>query len=145
MLNFVFVVTEPSSYGERNRSSMKVNFLVSVAIFILVTVVSDWKYGLVLGFVFWVVQYFKSYRWDKSFITSIEHKDGQVMIKYKNENQQKEISGNIEDFKIKKETAFNRTRTVYLAIYFKNAPLLKQFEIGDWNEKVFDKIISEIS
>ena len=145
MKDFVFETKEASSYGERSNSSQRINFLISAGIFAIVTLVSDWKYGLTLAFVFWIVQYFKSSRWDKYFITRIEKSAEHVTINYKEESHQKEISGSIDDFKIKKETAFNRTRTVYLAIYYKESMLLKQFEIGDWNEKVFDEIILSIS
>ena len=145
MENFVFEMTEPSSYKERSVSSQKVNLLVSVGIFALFTIVSDWKYGLILSVFFLIVQYFKSSRWDRFFITQIEYNKERFIIKYKEENQQKEIAGLINDFIIKKETALNRTRTIYLAVYFKGSLILKQFEIGDWNEKMFDKIILLIS
>jgi hypothetical protein len=141
MKDFVFEMGEPSNYEERGNSSKRFNFLISFGIFALVSLGSGWKYGLAIAFVFWFVQYIKSSRWDKYFIVCIEKKDGQVKVRYKEENQQKEIIGSIEDFKIKKEIAFNRSRTVYLAFYYKESLLLKQFEIGDWNEKVFDEII----
>ena len=66
----------------------------------------------------------------------------QVTISYKEENQAKGVAGNKNDFKLIKEIAFNRTRTAYLAVYYKGDLLIKQFEIEEWNEKVFDEVIA---
>lgn len=141
MKDFVYEMREPSSYRERSNSSRRLNFVISAAIFALVSLGSDWKYGLAIAFVFWIVQHLKSSRWDKCFIVCIEKKEGQVTVRYKEGNQQQEITGSVDDFRLKKEIAFNRSRTVYLAIYYKESLLIKQFEIGDWNEEVFDEII----
>ena len=55
------------------------------------------------------------------------------------------LSGLKKDFLIKKKIAFNRTRTAYLAIYYQTELKIKQFEVGEWNEKLFDKVIGEFN
>lgn len=142
MENFIFKTVEPSSYKKRNRNSQVLIFFISIGIFVIVTLTSySWKYGLAISIFFLVVQYFKSSRWDKYFITHIETNNKQFVIKYKEKKIEKTVTGNITDFSFKKGNAFNKTRTVYLAIYYKDTLLLKQFEIGEWTEKIFDEII----
>ena len=41
----------------------------------------------------------------------------------------------------KKQIAFNRTRTAYLAIYQNNELKINQFEISDWTESKMDEVI----
>lgn len=142
MADFIFKVVEPSNHKDRSRNSQRFNVLIAFGIFALVALLSDWKYGLIIAIVFFVVQYFKSSRWDKYFITDVIVNNEQAIIRYKEENKEKETTGNKNDFKLKKEIAFNKTRTTYLAVYYKGDLLIKQFEIGEWNEEVFDKVIA---
>ena len=144
MGDFNLEIIEPLGYNDRSKKSQKFNVLIAFGLFAFVSVLSDWEYGLVIAIVFFAVQYSKSSRWDKYFITNLTLKNEQVFIRYKEENQDREKAGDKEDFKFKKEIAFNRTKTTYLSVYYKNNLLIKQFEIGEWNEKEFDKVIASI-
>jgi hypothetical protein len=135
---------EPNSYKNRRKSAQIINILLSFAIFVIVAFNSDWKDGLFIALLILTVQYFKSIRWERYFIIQLNQKDDQIFILYKEQDQKKEISGHIKDFIFKKKIAFNRTKTPYLAVYYKNNLLIKQFEIGDWNEKEFDKVIDSM-
>jgi hypothetical protein len=145
MEHYFFKASEPSDYNDRSKKSQKINLLISSGIFVFVSLVSDWKYGLVISFIFFIVQYLKSSRWDKYFITFIEVGNEQIKIRYKEEREEKEIVGKNNDFNFKKEIAFNRTKTPYLGIYYKGSILIKQFEVGEWNEKKFDEVILNVS
>ncbi len=142
MADFTLKVVEPLNHEDRSRNSQKYNVLITFGIFALVALFSDWKYGLIIAIFFFVVQYFKSSRWDKYFITDVIVNNEQVIIRYKEEKNEKETTGYKNDFKLKKEIAFNRTRTAYLAVYYKEDLLIKQFEIGEWSENVFDEVIA---
>lgn len=141
MGEFVFDAIENVSYQKRNHRSQTINVLISLAIFALIFSVSNWEYALAAAMLFFVIQFLKANRWDKYFIIHIELKNDQVMIRYKEKNQEKLLTGNKNEFTVKKGTAFNRTETVYSAIYKNGSLQIKQFEIGEWKEGVFDKII----
>jgi len=144
MDDFNLKFTEPLGYNERRKSSKSLNILTSLGMFAFISILSDWKYGLVFGILDLTVQHFKSERWDKHFLTHLILKEDEIFILYKEENQDKEIIGPKKHFRFKKKLAFNKTKTPYLAVYYKNELLIKQFEIGDWNEKEFDKVIALI-
>jgi hypothetical protein len=144
MGNFNLKFTEPMGYNDRRKNSQKLNFLTALGLFAFISILSDWKYGLVFAIFDLTVQRFKSMSSDKHFLTHLILKDDEIYIEYKEENQNKEIIGPKKHFRFKKKLAFNKTKTPYLAVYYKNNLLIKQFEIGNWNEKEFDKVIASI-
>lgn len=145
MDNFTFTATEKLSFEKRNNNSKRTNIVIAIGIFVVVFSISNWYYGLVIAAFFFAIQFLKADRWDKYFIYLIELKDSQATIRYTEKNQEGVLSGYKNEFKIKKETAFNRTGTSYLTIYKNDKLQVKQFEIGDWNEDIFDKIVLAFS
>jgi hypothetical protein len=143
MSNFNFEINETKTHKERHRSSQIFNLSISIAIFILLTVTSNWYYGVIISGVFLIIQYFKSSRWDEYFILCINRAENNLHLKYKKQDEIKVIDGNIRDFVFKKETALNRTRTIYLAIYYENNLIIKQFENENWNEILMDEVITK--
>lgn len=139
--SFEIHVSEPEGYKVRNFKATKLNFIISFLILLLVAKVSDIYYGLLLGFFVFFVQYFKAKRWDRFFITHI-HFSGKVLnITYMEETNEKILAGNLEDFEFVKKMAINKTRTPYLSVFYAGELKVKQFEIGQWNEKKFDEVI----
>jgi hypothetical protein len=98
--------------------------------------------GLIIGAFFFAVQFLKLRRWNKYFINYLELKEGKVTIRYIENNYERELQGNKNQFKAKKETAFNRTKTVYLAFHQDNKLKIKQFEMKEWTEKLFDEVVA---
>lgn len=141
MSEFIFDAIEGVSYQKRNNRSQTRNVLISLAIFTFIFSLSNWQYGLAISILFFIVQFLQANRWDKYFIIHFELKNEQVIIKYKEKNQEKLLTGNKNEFTVKKGIAMNRTRTAYLAIYSNGSLQIKQFEIGEWKEEVFNKII----
>ena len=145
MKDFILTFQEPTSYLTRNKNSTIINLLFGLGIFVLITITSNWKYGSIISIVFLVIQYYKSSRWDKCFITEIIFNNDNVNIKYIETNQVIELIGHQTEFRFIKRIAFNSTKTLYLAVYFKNELLIKQFVIGEWNENIFDDVIKAFS
>ena len=145
MRNFTLKILEPLSYNEREKKSQTFNILIAFGIFSFIYLLSDFKYGLFIAIFFFAVQYFKTSRWERCFITEIKLENQELLFKYKEENQEKEILGQQSDFKLIKEIALNKTRTIYLAVYFKGSLILKQFEVGEWNEGKIDEVIKQIA
>ncbi len=134
-----------NDYSKRAKSSLTINIVVSIIIGLIVTVSSDigWGFGIAL-FVF-LVQYFKSDRWDKTFINSISFNNENVTIEYFDRETKNKLSGHVNEFTFKKQIALNRTRTAYLAVYQNKDLKIKQFEISDWTENKIDQVINTFS
>jgi hypothetical protein len=140
MINFNFTHND-KDYSKRAKSSLAINIVVSITIGLVVTVSSDIRWGLGLAVFFFTVQYFKSDRWDKTFIFKISFDNENVLIEYFNRDTKNTLSGHMNEFTFKKQIAFNRTRTAYLAIYQNNELKINQFEISDWTESKMDEVI----
>jgi len=145
MGEFIFNFSDDLSSKKRNANSLKINFGISLLFFVFILSISDWEYAVGISFFVFLVQFLKSSRWNKYFISHIELKNNQVLIRYKDKNEEKVLSGNKSEFKVTKQIAFNKTRTAYLAIYKNNYLYIKQFEMGEWNENTFNKVISAFS
>ena len=132
-----------NDYGKRAKSSLTTNLAVSIAIGLIVSATSDigWGFGIAL-FVF-LVQYFKSDRWDKTFVNSISIDNQNVTVDYYDRNTKKTLSGHLNNFIFKKKiSALNRTRTPYLTIYQNKDLQIKQFVIGDWTEDKMTEVVN---
>jgi hypothetical protein len=141
MIIFEFINSE-GGFAKRTRESLVRNLTISIAIGLVVSFINGWIWGVGIATFFFIVQSFKSKRWDRTFIDKVVFDEGNVTISYTEQNNQKIIEGKLNDFNLKKEIAFNRTRTAYLAIYFLGSLKLKQFEIGDWSEYKMDELIN---
>jgi len=135
------IFNEPEKFNNRNNKSVIVIVMISVLVFLIVSSSTSWKYGIVIGLFIFVIQFSKSRRWDRFFIKKIKIENSDFHISYYDEKELKTTIGKCSDFKLKKETALNKTPTFYLAIYYKNNILLKQFEIGEWTNSKMDEIV----
>ncbi len=142
MKEFSFNLNESSSYLIRQEESLRLNLLISVTFFVLFTLFSNWEYGLIVSLFSFIIQLLKAYNRNTYFIKYLCVYDEEIILKYNKKTNNEYIRADRKYFMFKKKIAFNRTRTPYLAVYYKNDLLIKQFEIGDWNECEFDKIIS---
>jgi len=136
-------IEEPIAYKERKNRNYRFNLIIGFCFCLLVGILSKWIYAIFMSVFFIVVQNFKSDRWDKFFILNINIDNENLHLIYKKEDERIELEGLLSDFKFKKETAFSKVRTVYLAVYFKDRLLLKQFRIGDWNENKIDEFLDD--
>lgn len=55
--------------------------------------------------------------------------------------KKKNITGSISQFQFFKKNTISKTRVVYLAIYYDNNSIIKQFVGGDWDENKIDEVI----
>jgi hypothetical protein len=144
MINFNFTHND-KDYSKRTKSSLAINIVVSMTIGLVVTLSSDIGWGLGIALFAFIVQYFKSDRWDKTFIFKICFDNENVLIEYFNRETKNTLSGHLNEFTFKKQIAFNRTRTAYLAVYQNNELKIKQFEISDWTESKMDQVINSFA
>jgi hypothetical protein len=132
-------------FSKRYKKALILNLSISTFIFFVVTSTNDWKWGAVIAMIFFLVQVLKSKRWDNIFIDRIAFDKDTFSVNYTEQNSQIKLDGNLGDFILKKEIAFNRTKTSYLAIYHCGTLKLKQFEIGDWTEAKIDNVIESVN
>ena len=70
METFEFVNNE-GGFSKRDNKSLIVNLSISTFIFLVVTLLNDWKWGAFIALIFFLVQLYKYKRWDKVFIDKI--------------------------------------------------------------------------
>ncbi len=140
MINFNFS-HNGKDYIKRSNSSLIINIFISIVIGLLITLSTDKLWGFGIASFFFLVQFYKSDRWDKTFINIVSFHNENVTIEYFNRENQSRLSGHVNEFNFIKEIAFNKIRTPYLAVYQNGQLKLKQFEIGDWSESKIDEVI----
>jgi|GEM_PF-3286831 hypothetical protein len=147
MNKFTLTISETTAFHQRFKQSYGKVIILSIALTLIAisASASNWIYCLGLGAFVFLVQFYKAYRWNKYFIAYLFFDAENVEIKYKDESKEMTLSGLKKDFLIKKKIAFNRTRIAYLAVYYQTELKIKQFEVGEWNEKLFDKVIGEFN
>jgi len=132
---------EKDNYQRRRSGSLLIILIFSGAAFIITTIFSNWQSGLGFFAVIFLVQYFKSESGDKYYITSIDIRYPNVEIAYDERGEKKNITGSISQFQFFKKNTISKTRVVYLAIYYDNNSIIKQFVGGDWDENKIDEVI----
>jgi hypothetical protein len=139
MIDFQF--KPDTTYDKRSKSSLIIVISISLLMGLIATWSSNIMFGLLIALFFFSIQYYKSDRWDKTFINNLSFDQENIKIEYQLRNDLKTLQGHTADFKFKKQLAFNKTKTSYLAVYQNDQLKLKQFEIGDWTENKMDDII----
>jgi hypothetical protein len=136
---------ESVNYDERSIISLIIIIISSAILTFIVTLGTGWQIGFLFGSVSVIFLLIKISDQDRYFITYFCLSDSTVEIEYKEGDDEKFLTGNIKDFSFKKKKVlFEKGRTIYLAISYKNALQLKQYELGEWNEKIFDEIIIKV-
>ena len=120
--------------------------LVSIGFAIVFSIYSNYKAGLALGLVIFVIFSSQLTRRTKYFITNILLIDNKkVEIKYFDRKNIKTLLGQIQEFEFKKQYTFSKNNSYYLGIYFNNELMIEQFDIGEWNEAKIDSVIKSIN
>lgn len=144
-MTFEMNFKDGKGYEKRRQKSIMIT-LVFAAFFVFISVTLanlNLHTALLIGIVVFIIQNSKSLSTDKYYIEKVVVKDENVKIIYTEKGIEHTIVGDIKDFNfIKKTVLFNRSRTPYLAIMYKSKPVLKQYRIQDWNETLFDKLVS---
>jgi hypothetical protein len=133
------------SHSQREKNSLVTNIIISIVLGGIVAFTNNIYWGIGIGLFFFIIQYFKSDRWDKTFISNISFDPQKTNIEFSLRNKNENLNGETNEFKIKKEIAFNKTKTPYLAIYHNSELQIKQFEMGDWTETKMDEVVSAFS
>jgi hypothetical protein len=141
MINFNFSYNS-KDYIKRSKSSLTINIFISIVIGLLITLATDKLWGFGIASFFFLVQFYKSDRWDKTFINIVSFHNENVTIEYFNRENQIRLTGHLNEFNFIKEIAVNKIRTPYLAVYQNGQLKLKQFAINDWSESKMDEVIA---
>src|SRR6187402_420933 len=107
MMTFEFMNSE-GGFAKRTNESLIRNLIISILFSLIVGLLSEWTSGLAIGLIVFLVQYFKSKRWDKAFIDKITFDENSTTINFTDENTPQILNGNLNDFLFKKKVAFNK-------------------------------------
>jgi hypothetical protein len=144
MENFEIHLDPKNIYQKESYKSLIINSSISIVLALIVTLISDWTYGLGFGLLFFIVQFFKSGRWDKYYISSVVITSSEIELVYDDRGEKKIIKDDANLFEFKKKFAFSKSRIVYMAVYHKALLIVEQSENGGWNEEKFDKVLAAI-
>ena len=141
MKNINFNCIESTSYQERIRSSLP--DLIILGIVAALAMYLAWWLGLVVAVLILPGYYLLTViGQNKFFITHFELKDDKVLIRFSEKGEPKLIAGYIDEFMAVKKAYLTRKKpTPYLVIYHNKKPLIKQYQIGSWNEVLFDEVV----
>ncbi len=132
---------EKQNHSKRTKNSLILNFFISIAFGLIVTASSDIKWGIGIALFVFLVQYYKSKQRDKSYISYISISNDSATIEYFDGETKKQINGRLKEFSFKKQYAFTKIKTPYLAVYKNNELKIKQFENGEWIENKIDEVV----
>lgn len=141
----VYTFTSKRSYQQRFRRSLLTILAISVVAGWLVSIRGDIKMGFGVAFFFFVVQYLKAVRQEKTFINLISIESNLIQIEYQNEGISETLNGSIAEFSFKKKFTFSKTRTPYLVIYQNKELKIRQYLEGDWTEERMDELLTHFS
>jgi hypothetical protein len=128
-------------HSKRIKNSLILNIVISITFGLIVTASSDIKWGVGIALFIFLVQYYKSKQRDKSYISYISIGNDSTTIEYFDGETKKQISGQLKEFRFKKQYAFTKIKTPYLAVYKENELKIKQFETGEWIENKMDEVV----
>ncbi|HYG38938.1 MAG TPA: hypothetical protein VD908_09975 [Cytophagales bacterium] len=130
------------NYSKRMARSIRVIIFIALLFLLILTMFSEWYYGVIIASLIFLIQYFKLVESQRFFITYLKIENKSVVINYYDTNVKRTLIGDLKDFEFKKRLAFlNRSRTPYLLICYKGNSIIKQFELGNWDEVLFKKIV----
>lgn len=136
-----FYVKETKPYDKRRKDSLIMNLVISLIIFFIVFNNSDQYYGTIISVFVFIIQHYKSNRWNRFFIAKIIFSDGITTVIYSDKNGKKELSDLKTTIRFEKKIAFSKIKNPYLAVFYKDDLIIKQFVVPDWTEKKIDEII----
>lgn len=136
---------EIKEYKKRHADSLLTNLVISLIIFLVVFASSNQYYAIAISVFFFIVQQYKSNRWDRYFISRIIISHDKITIEYSDKDEKKELSDFTSSIKFEKKLAFNKIKTPYLAVYHNNVIVIKQFVLPEWSEKKIDEVIYMMS
>lgn len=126
------------NYNTVIKHTMGVVFLVSLGVFVLLCLMSGFWVALVFSLALLVIQGIGTVNDAKYILLTINIENNQVKVTYKQEGEDKQLQGPVTDFDMKKKMAFSRSRSPYLAIYYKNKLVVKQVVDMGFNVKETD-------
>lgn len=141
MTEFIFKNTA-EEYTKRTKSSLTIIIIVSIIIGLIVTAASNFMWGIGIGLLNFIIQYFKADRRDNVYINKITFDKERLSIEFVDHKVVNTITGHLSEFNFKKKAALQKTPTPYLAVYHNNELKIKQFEVDDWTESKMDDVIN---
>ena len=127
-------------YNKRFNNSLLLNLVVSTILGIIVAL-NDWRFGIGIGLIVFVIQNIKSNNANKFFINHISITENEVSIEYFEKNEKSSVNGLKSEFEFRKKLRFNKTRTAYLVIYQNGQAKIEQYNLGEWTESKMDEVI----
>ncbi|MCZ2278337.1 MAG: hypothetical protein LC117_10455 [Bacteroidia bacterium] len=144
MTEFNFKNTD-EDYAKRTKSSLIINLVVSIIFGLIVTASSNVMWGIGIGLIMFIIQYFKADRRNNVYINKIYFDKENISIEFVDHKVINTITGHLSEFDFKKKAALQRTPTPYLAVYHNNELKIKQFEVDDWTESKMDDVINSFN
>ena len=144
MTDFNFKNTD-EDYAKRTKSSLTINLVVSIILGLIVTASSNAIWGIGIGLLMFIIQYFKADRRDNIYINKISFDKENVSLEFVDHKVVNTITGHLSEFDFKKKAALQKTPTPYLAVYHNNELKIKQFEVGDWTESKMKDVINSFN
>ncbi|WP_343307294.1 hypothetical protein AAHN97_09235 [Chitinophaga niabensis] len=139
---FQFSITEKNTYVKRRSNTFRFTAIITCVILIAGLLITPVTIALGVALIVFLVQYFKLIGRERYRIIAITINDDNLVIQYDDKGKSRSLSGSPTDFRFKKKTTlFNKSKTIYLAVYFQGSLQIKQFEQDELRGPVFDDII----
>jgi hypothetical protein len=130
----------PLVYSKRIGKNLLLYFLLSALLVILIYN-KDSAFALGLGSLFFLISLFRTRRANRYYINKITLNQDIYTISYLDIEKNLEISGLPSGFKIEQRHTFATNPTTYLAFYYNEKLIIRQYPIGEWTEDKFDEIM----
>jgi hypothetical protein len=144
-------VEERNNYVQRIRKG-KINAGIFFGICLIFGYVYTGSLGFLIGAILFglavvaIIRYLDKLDLNPSneryLITTVEFKEHEIRLEYKDKMDCREMSGTRSDFDFQKRwTTFSRPAQLFLQIIYKKETIISQYCRGDWDEDKFDEII----
>ena len=140
-----FSYTAKASIPFKRRQKTYINYIAATALIAFTVKFLITGNGIALLFfysLFFIIYFIKSPSRTRYLITHLTISDEQVVLKYLDKEQEIELFDSREAFRFKLKSTFaiSQYSTPFLAIYYKDKLIIKQFE-GEWTEDMFREVI----
>ena len=139
-------INEKRSYLERLNKGVRINLFICMLLFTLLFLAKDnFIFPLLASSFLFLVQLEKSIRFNKYLIYGVLVKKNILEIEFDEKGINKMIREDVNSLTIKKKSVFSLySKTVYLEVKENDLLIVRQYNIGGWDERKFDEIINTI-
>jgi hypothetical protein len=146
MHHFTTEVKEKLSYGKRLAIWLGLYVAVSAAMIVYGLMQRDAKaiefmvcLIVIMGLAAFIYVLHSRY-----YITGIEGKNNEIVIKYKDRTKEVEIKGERNDFSIRYIHVSGKWSVDMLEVRYKGKRIIKQYDIGGWDKKLMKEVSDKV-